>query len=371
MNRAIRRTARRTALAIAASSMTLTLAACGSGDDGADAKPIKGDDITVGLLLPEKANSRYEKFDHPIIKDKINTLTDGKGKVVYANAEQDAAVQNRQLAKMVDDKVDVLLVDAVDAHAIASGVKKAKAAGIPVIAYDRLAEGPIDAYISFDNEEVGQVQGRALADRLDGSKSQKIVMMNGAVTDPNAAQFKAGALGELKGKVTVAKSYDTKEWKPANARANMMAAISSIGVDNIAGVYSANDGMAGGIISALKAAGATKLPPVTGQDAELEAVQRILSGDQFMSVYKPYPEEAETAAEVAVAVVRGFGIEFDSLTPDKVSSPTDKSIPANLVQVSSLTRNTIESTVIQDSIYTVEEICTDKYKAECDSLGIK
>ncbi|MGW3942070.1 sugar ABC transporter substrate-binding protein [Streptomyces phaeochromogenes] len=354
--------------------MTLMLAACGALDgssDGDEASPTKGDDITVGLLLPEKSNSRYEKFDYPIIKEKVETLTGGKGKVVYENAEQDAAEQNKQLARMVADKVDVLLVDAVDSKAIASGVKQAKEAGIPVIAYDRLAEGPIDAYVSFDNESVGQVQGRALADELGGGKSQKIVMMNGAVTDPNAAQFKSGALGELKGKVTIAKSYDTKEWKPANARANMMAAISALGADNIAGVYSANDGMAGGIISALKAAGVTNLPPITGQDAELDAVQRVVIGDQFMSVYKPYPQEAETAAEMAVAVVRGFGIEFDSLTPDKATSPTKKNIPANLLQVSALTKDTIKSTVLQDGIYTADQICTAKYKAACDSLGIK
>ena len=354
--------------------MTLSLAACGALDgsgDGGKASPTKGDDITVGLLLPEKANSRYEKFDYPIIKKKVDSLTGGKGEVVYANAEQDAVEQSKQLAQMVDDKVDVLLVDAVDSESIASGVRKAKEAGIPVIAYDRLAQGPIDAYVSFDNEAVGQVQGRALADELGGGKSQKIVMMNGAVTDPNAAQFKEGALGELRGKVTIAKSYDTKDWKPSNARANMMAAISSIGADNIAGVYSANDGMAGGVIAALKAAGVTKLPPVTGQDAELDAVQRIIDGDQFMSVYKPYPEEAETAAEMAVARVRGYGIEFDALTPDKVSSPTDGSIPANLLPVSALTQETIESTVVRDGIYTADQICTAEYKAACKSLGIK
>jgi D-xylose transport system substrate-binding protein len=339
--------------------------------DGAEASPTKGDDITVGLLLPEKANSRYEKFDYPIIKKRVDLLTDGKGKVVYANAEQDADAQSKQLTQMIDDKVDVLLVDAVDSKAIASGVKKAKDAGIPVIAYDRLAEGPIDAYVSFDNEAVGQEQGRALADALDNDKSKKIVMMNGAVTDPNAAQFKAGALTELDGKVTIAKRYDTKDWKPSNARANMMAAISSIGVDNIAGVYSANDGMAGGVISALKAAGVTDLPPVTGQDAELDAVQRIVIGDQFMSVYKPYPQEAETAAEMAVARVRGYGIEFDALTPDKVSSPSNENIPANLLQVSALTKDTIESTVIRDGIYTADQICTSKYKAACESLDIK
>ncbi|MGP4048299.1 sugar ABC transporter substrate-binding protein [Streptomyces sp. 2A115] len=366
---------RRTALTIAASSMALTLAACGvldgSGDAGGEETPARGDDITVGLLLPEKTNSRYEKFDYPIIKKRVDDLTNGKGKVVYANAEQDADVQNTQFAQMVNDKVDVILVDAVDSKTIAAGVKKAKDAGIPVVAYDRLAEGPIDAYVSFDNELVGQVQGRALSDALDGDKSQKIVMMNGALTDPNAAQFKAGALGELTGKVTIAKRYDTKDWKPSNARANMMAAISSIGAENIAGVYSANDGMAGGVIAALKAAGITDLPPVTGQDAELEAVQRILDGDQFMSVYKPYPKEAETAAEIAVARVRGYGIEFDSLTPDKITSPTNENIPANLLQVSALTKESIKETVIRDGTYTVDEICTAEYEAECEELRIK
>ncbi|MEV0223074.1 substrate-binding domain-containing protein [Streptomyces sp. NPDC050704] len=366
---------RRTAITITASTMTLALAACGvldgSGDEAGESSPARGDDITVGLLLPEKTNSRYEKFDYPIIKKKVGALTNGKGKVVYANAEQDAAEQNKQLARMVDDKVDVLLVDAVDSKAIASGVKKAKDAGIPVIAYDRLAEGPIDAYVSFDNELVGQVQGRALIDELNGSRSQKIVMMNGAVTDPNAAQFKKGALDELSGKVTIAKQYDTKDWKPSNARANMMAAISAIGANNIAGVYSANDGMAGGVISALKAAGVTDLPPVTGQDAELDAVQRVVDGDQFMSVYKPYPQEAETAAEMAVARVRGYGIEFDALTPDKVDSPTTKAVPANLLQVTALTKETVEDTVVRDGIYTADEICTSKYEAACDELGIK
>ncbi|TLS40005.1 sugar ABC transporter substrate-binding protein [Streptomyces montanus] len=363
------------AISVAASTMTLSLAACGVLDgsgDSAQESPGKGDDITVGLLLPEKANQRYEKFDRPIIKKKVDELTDGKGEVAYANADQNAGRQSRQLQKMIDDKVDVVLLDAVDAHSIASGVKKAKDAGIPVIAYDRLAEGPIDAYVSFDNELVGEVQGKALAEALDGgSGSDKVVMMNGAVTDPNAAQFKQAAQRELGNKVQIAKSYDTKEWKPSNARANMMAAISSLGVENIAGVYSANDGMAGGIVSALKAAGVAEMPPITGQDAELEAVQRIVSGDQYMSVYKPYPEEAEAAAELAVARVRGHGIEFDALTRDKVDSPTTENIPSHLVSVSRLTKDTIEDTVIDDGIYKISDICTAKYESACAEIGLK
>ncbi|WP_443040838.1 sugar ABC transporter substrate-binding protein [Streptomyces sp. AHA2] len=367
---------RRIAISVAAATMSVTLAGCGvlnASGSSDDASPAKGDDITVGLLLPEKANTRYENFDYPIIKRKVESLTNDKGRVEYANAEASADKQADQMQRMIDDRVDVILLDAVDSHAIASGVKKAKAAGIPVIAYDRLAEGPIDAYISFDNELVGEVQGRTLLEAIgeDVSLSDKIVMMNGSPTDPNAKQFKAGALSELNGKVTIAKSYDTKDWKPENAQANMAQAIAEIGKGDIAAVYSANDGMAGGIVDALKAAGVTKLPPITGQDAELAAVQRIVSGEQYMSVYKSYPQEAENAAEMAVAKVQGRDIQFAALTRDRVDSPTDKGIPAQLVPVVALTKENIKDTVVADDIYKLSDICTAKYKSDCAAAGLE
>nr|WP_320782569.1 substrate-binding domain-containing protein [Streptomyces sp. CRN 30] len=354
--------------------MTLSLAACGVMDGAGSesgASPTKGDDITVGLLLPEKENARYEKFDFPIIEKKVAELTNGEGEVRYANAEGKAAEQGIQLDQMIDAEVDVLLLDAVDSEAIASGVQKAKDAGIPVIAYDRLAQGPIDAYVSFDNTLVGEVQGRALADELGSTPGSKIVMINGAPTDPNAAQFKAGAMAEFQDKVTVAKTYDTEDWSAANAGANMEAAITSVGLGEIAGVYAANDGIAGAVIEVLKAAGVSEVPPVTGQDAELAAVQRIVAGDQFMSVYKSYPEEANAAAEMAVALVQGRSIEFDALSRDKVDSPTTADIPAQLVPVTALTRKNIAETVIADEIYTVGEICTEKYREDCAEIGLK
>ncbi|MCX4670693.1 sugar ABC transporter substrate-binding protein [Streptomyces sp. NBC_01381] len=366
---------RRAAVAVAATTMAVTLAACGSakesgGDKDENAGSKKGDALNIGLLLPENQTARYEKFDKPLIEKHIKELTDGKAKVTYANAKQDATVQNQQADTMITNKVDVLIVDAVDSKAIAGSVKKAKDAGIPVVAYDRLAEGPIDAYTSFDNEEVGRVQGKALLEALgDKAKGGQIVMMNGAITDPNAKLFKKGAESVLKGKVKVGKSYDTKEWKPENANANMEGAISALGKDKIDGVYSANDGMAGGIITALKAAGLSKLPPVTGQDAELAGVQRIVAGEQFMSVYKSYPAEAKVAAEMAVAL--GKGEKLDSIAKTKVDSPTTKGVPTVLVPVVSLTDKNIKETVIKDGIYSVDEICTAKYKADCGKVGLK
>lgn len=365
---------RRAAVAVAAGAMAVSLAACGSAaesgskSESTESAAKKGDDIKVGLLLPENQTARYEKFDKPLIEKKVKELTNNKAEVIYANAKQDASLQNQQVDTMVTNKVDVLILDAVDAKAIAGSVKKAKEAGIPVVAYDRLAEGPIDAYTSFDNVTVGKTQGEALLEALgDKAKDGQIVMMNGSSTDPNAAKFKEGAHAALDGKVKVGREYDTKEWKPENANANMEGAISALGKDKIVGVYSANDGMAGGIITALKAAGIKV--PVTGQDAEIAGVQRIVTGEQFMSVYKPYAPEAAAAAEMAVALAQGKSL--DSVAKDTVDSPTTKGVPSVLVPVVSLTQENINDTVVKDGVYTVEEICAGKYKAACDKIGLK
>lgn len=367
---------RRAAFAVAAGAMAVSLAACGSAKESKDkdtssSAPAakKGDDIKVGLLLPENKTARYEQFDKPLIEKKVKELTNNKGQVFYNNAQQNANLQSQQVDTMITNKVDVLIVDAVDAKAIKNSIQKAKDQGIKVVAYDRLAEGPIDAFTTFDNEEVGKAQGEALLKAMGSkaTKASKIVMINGSVTDPNAAQFKKGAHSALDGKVTIAKEYDTKEWSPDNANSEMEAAISAIGAKNIAGVYSANDGMAGGAITALKAAGINV--PVTGQDAELAGVQRILAGEQNMSIFKSYPTEANVAAEMAVALVKGTGL--DSIAKTKVDSDSAKGVPALLVPVISLTKDNVNETVIKEGFYTAAQICTGKYKADCDKAGVK
>ncbi|SNX62633.1 D-xylose transport system substrate-binding protein [Streptomyces sp. TLI_55] len=367
-------TALRLALAVGSA---LLLTACGvvdAAEGGGDStrSPAKGDDLTVGLLLPDKETTRFEKFDYPLIKARVATLTHGRGKVRYANAGASAKRQSSQFDQMISARVDAVLVDAVDAKAIEPAVRKAKAAGIPVIAYDRLAQGPIDAYISHDNELVGEVQGRAIVEALgDKAESSKIVMLNGSPADPNTARFKQGALGVLQNKVAIAKSYDVEEWLPKIAEADMKQAIAAIGVHNIAAVYSANDGMAGAAIDALKKAGATKIPPVTGQDADLPAVRRIVSGEQYMTVYKSFLEEANSAADMAVAKIQGQDIMFDALTQDTVDSPTEKDIPSMLVPVVALTQYNIKETVIKDGVYTVKDICTAAYAARCAAIGLE
>ncbi|WP_031508876.1 sugar ABC transporter substrate-binding protein [Streptomyces megasporus] len=364
---------RRAAVAMAATAMAVSLAACGSAKEAGDGNGSGGGEkkkdgpLTIGLLLPEDQTARYENFDKPLIEAKIKELCPDC-KVSYVNAKEDASTQQQQMNSMVTKKVDAIILDAVDAKSIAGSVKKAADAGIPVVAYDRLAEGPISAYTSFDNEKVGQVQGEALLEKLgDKAKDGQIVMMNGSPTDPNAAQFKKGAKSVLDGNVKVGKSYDTTGWKPEEANKNMSGAIASLGKKNIVGVYSANDGMAGGIITALKSAGVDPLPPVTGQDAELAGVQRIVSGEQFMTVYKPFKPEAHAAAEMAVALARGE----DPKTETTVDSATAKDVPATLIEPIAVTVDNLKDTVVKDGLYTVEEICTPEYEKACEKAGLK
>ncbi|WP_307824958.1 substrate-binding domain-containing protein [Streptomyces sp. M2CJ-2] len=370
------RTRRTTLVTVGLTALSLlSLSACGAlGDtDGSSdsASPSERNDITVGLLLPDKDAARYEKFDRPLIEERVGVLTGKEGRVVYANAGGSTAEQSRQFGRMIADEVDVILVNAVDSEAVGSDVKKAKAAGIPVIAYDRLAEGPIDAYVSHDNELVGEVQGRAIVDELGGEGEKgKVVVMNGAPGDPNAALFKKGAFNELNGNVDMVKTYDTEKWRPEVAKANMEKAIDAVGADNVDAVYSANDSMAGAVIEALEEAGVSDLPPVTGQDADLEAVQRIVGGTQHMTVYKSFLLAAGGAAEIAVARVQGRDIQFDSLTGDRVDSATRKDIPTMLIPVVALTRDNIKDTVIRDDVYDVKDICTAEYRAACASIGL-
>jgi len=213
----------------------------------------------------------------------------------------------------------VLVLDPVDAASAGAIVNRAKQADIPVISYDRLiTDADIDYYISFDNEQVGKLQGESLVKKLtdDGAKGD-IVMINGAPTDNNAKLFKQGAHSVIDSSdFKVAKEYDTPDWSPDKAQQEMEQAITAVGKGGFVGVYAANDGTGGGAIAALKAAGINPSTiPVTGQDAELAAIQRILAGEQFMTVYKAIKPEAEAAAEAAVGLLSGTPPETTATEP--------------------------------------------------------
>jgi D-xylose transport system substrate-binding protein len=360
---------RRAVIATAAVSMALSMAACGkAGGDKSD-KSSASSGFRVGLALPENQTTRYEAVDRPKIVAKIKQLC-AKCSVDYENAVQNANTQQQQIQTLINDGDKVIIVDAVDFKAIQPSIEAAHKKGIKIVAYDRLAQGPVDAYVSFDNTKVGEQQGTALLAAMgDKAKpSSKIVMVNGDPGDPNAAQFKAGALSVLKGKVDIAATYDTTGWLATNANQEVAGAVSKIGAKNVAAVYSANDGMAAGIISALQTKHVSPIPPVSGQDAQIDGVQRVLAGTQSFTIFKPYVDEANTAATMAIDLVTGKSLS--GVADTKQSSATKKDIPSKLIPTIVLTDKNVKQTVIASGLYTASAICTTQYKAACAKAGL-
>jgi D-xylose transport system substrate-binding protein len=363
-------TMRKVVIGTAAVSMAVTLSACGkAGDKKNDSGGGSGSGgKTIGLLLPDSVTARYEKFDKPYFEAKVKELCSDCN-VEYANAAGDAAKQAQQVSSMITKGVKVIVISAQDSAAIKSSIQTAVSKGIKVVAYDRLAQGPVSAYVSFDNVKVGELQGQALLDAL-GSKANtksKVVMINGDDADPNAAQFKQGAHKVLDGKVDVA--YEQSGlWKDTVAAQKMSAAITQLGAKNIAGVYSANDGMAGGIATTLKGAGISGIP-LTGQDAELAAIQRIVAGTQSATVYKAYKPEADTAAELAVDLLQGKDIK--SLATTTLTSGSGDKVPSQLLTPVSVTKANIKDTVVKDGLWSVQDICTADFAKACAAAGLK
>ncbi len=363
---------RRAAVTVAISALAVSVAACGKAGDKKSSDNSSsssgGGGKSIGLLLPDNVTARYEKFDKPYFEAKVKELC-GDCTVSYANAAADPAKQAQQMSSMVTKGVKVIVVSAQDSAAIKSSIQSAVDKGVKVVAYDRLAQGPVSAYVSFDNVKVGQLQGQALLDALGSKakKSSKIVMINGDDADPNAGQFKKGAHEALDGKVNIA--YEQSGlWKDTVAAQKMSAAITQLGAKNIAGVYAANDGMAGGIANTLKGAGISGIP-LTGQDAELAGIQRIVAGTQSSTVYKAYKPEADTAAELAVNLLQGKDIK--SLADTTVTSGSGDKVQAKLLTPVSVTVKNIKDTVVKDGLYTVSQICTADFAAACKKAGLQ
>lgn len=363
---------RRAAVAVIATTMAVAMAACGkAGDDkksDSSSSSSGGTNASIGLLLPDSVTARYEKFDKPYFEAKVKELCSGCT-VQYNNANASAATQAQQVSSMITKGVKVIVISAQDSAAIKSSIQQAVNKGIKVVAYDRLAQGPVSAYVSFDNVQVGKLQGEALLTSL-GSKAttkSKIVMINGDDADPNAAQFKKGAHEALDGKVDIA--YEQSGlWKDSVAGQKMSAAITQLGAKNIAGVYSANDGMAGGIATVLKGAKIGSIP-LTGQDAELAGIQRIVAGTQSSTVYKAFKPEAEAAATLAVDLAQNKSIS--SLATTTQTSGSGNKVPSQLLTPVSVTKANIKDTVIKDGLYTVAQICTADYAAACKAAGLQ
>lgn len=344
-------------------SLAAPLAACGSDQQDAGA----GKD-SIGLLLPESKAARYEKFDRRIISSRIASLC-LECKVDYHNAEQQVDNQKRQFDALVKKGVKVIILDPVDAAAAKSWVDSAAKKDVKVIAYDRLAEGDVVAYVSYDNEKIGRLQGQGILAALGSqAATSDVVMMNGSPTDPNAPAYKKGAHEVLDDKVhKIVFEKDIPDWSAAAAKKEMTDVINAQGAEGFDAVYSANDGMAGGIAAALKSAG-IKNVPVGGQDAELPALQRVVAGTQYFTIYKEVRPEAETAAEIAFRLLRGKSIK--SLTTTTVDSKSKSGIPARLFKAQIVTKKNMKNTVVRDGAVRTDLLC-EGVAAACKSVGLE
>ena len=363
----------RTIHRIAASGAALlfgvaALTACGANDsESGDSGDGGGDSKVIALLLPESETTRYEAFDRPLFEDKVAELCDDC-EVSYYNADQDEAKQTQQVDTAISEGASVIVLDPVNGAGAGGMVQSAQDSGAEVIAYDRfIAEA--DYYMSFDNETVGKMQAESLVEAM-GDKGN-ILMLNGAPSDPNAAQFKAGAHSVLdESNVKILEEYDNPDWSPENAQTFVTDQLSKYDASEINGVYAANDNQAGGVIAALTGGGVAEdaLPPITGQDAEISGIQRIVAGQQAMTIYKPIPIEAETAAEVAVALANGDEVPTTSETG--IEQSEYEGVTSYIFDPIVVTQDNVADTVIADGFYSVEDICTDEYAKACEEAGI-
>jgi D-xylose transport system substrate-binding protein len=347
--------------------LTLMLVAAGCGDDGGGG----GGSGTIALLLPENHTPRYESNDRPNFEAKVKELC-SDCKILYSNAAQDAAKQQNQADAALTQGADVLVVDAVDAGSAASIVTKAKAQDVPVVSYDRLiTDSDVDYYISYDNTRVGKLQGDTLVKGLKSVDHPKgpVVMLAGDPADNNAKLFKQGANQALKAAgVDIPKSFDTPGWDATKAQDEMQQSITSLGNNGFYGVLAANDDLGGGAIAAMKSAGIKpSTRPTTGQDATVAGLQRILTGEQFMTVWKAFKPEADAAAEIAVALAKGEDVP-SGLVNQQIDNG-QKKVPSVILTPVAVLKNNVNQ-VVEGGDVKASDLCKGQFKSACTDAGI-
>nr|WP_130835677.1 sugar ABC transporter substrate-binding protein [[Erwinia] mediterraneensis] len=323
------------------------------------------DSATVAFLMPDQASTRYEQHDYPGFKTEMAKLC-ADCKVIYQNANANASLQQQQFNSVIAQGAKVIVLDPVDSSAAAGLVEIAHSQDVKVIAYDRpIPDKPADFYVSFDNEGIGYAISKSLVDHLKESgvpQGAGVLQINGSPTDAAAGLIRDGIHRGLKdsGYKTLAE-YDTPEWAPPKAQEWTAGQITRFG-DQIKGVVAANDGTGGGAIAAFKAAGVNPLPPVTGNDATIAALQLIIAGDQYNTISKPSEIVAAAAANVAMELIQGK-------TPK--ASTTLYNTPSQLFMPAVITAKNIKAEIFDKKIENPAQICTGEYSAACKKAGIQ
>jgi D-xylose transport system substrate-binding protein len=325
---------------------------------------------TIAQFLPHTKAVRFQTIDAPQFESAVKAACPDCT-VILQNAEGDAGNEQKQMEAAIGQGVNSMVVDPVDGQALAGVINSARQKGIPVISYDALIQDvPLDYYVSFDNVKVGEQIATALVDQMKaiGTTDKCVVAIKGDAKDNNALVFWSGSEPVLKAAgLNICFETNTPEWSDVNAQREMDQAITKIGKENIGGVYSMNDSMAAGIVASLKSAGVDlSMVPVTGQDGDTAAIQRILAGEQYMTVWKDTFNLANTAADVALQFAQG-GKPAGQTTVDNGSGTE---IPATLLEPVTVTKDNVKDTVVKSGFIKAADLCAGPYADACAAAGI-
>lgn len=337
------------ALAILSVLLLIIAAACGQ-DASSDNNDASSDgDITIGLSVADLTLERWQ-HDRDIFMDKAEELG---AEVLVQSADGEDEKQLSQIQNMLSQDIDVLVIIANNSDALSPVVKQAKEEGIPVVAYDRLINNAeIDAYVSFDNERVGEMQAEYLVDQVP---TGKYFLLGGAPTDNNAQMFRDGQMNVLdplieSGDIEVVGDQWAEGWS-AEAALSIVENALTANDNDIDAIVASNDSTAGGAVQALTAQNLAGDVAISGQDADLAAVQRIAEGTQSMTVYKPIQDIAEKNAEVAVQLAEGKEVE----TEDTVNNGSTD-VPFIKLDPIKVSQDNLVDTVIADGFHSFEDV---------------
>ncbi|MBC7004945.1 D-xylose ABC transporter substrate-binding protein [Photobacterium sp. BZF1] len=305
--------------------------------------------VTIGMAIDDLRLERWQK-DRDIFVNKAESLG---AKVYVQSANGNEQTQIAQIENMISRGVDVLVIIPYNGEVLTNVIREAKRDGIKVLAYDRLINNAdLDFYLSFDNEKVGEMQAQAM---LEETPNGNYFLMGGAPTDNNAKLFRQGQMNVLQSKID---SGDIKvvgdqwvdSWLAENALKIMENALTANN-NNIDVVVASNDSTAGGAIQALEAQGLAGKVSISGQDADLAAVRRIVAGTQTMTVYKPITILADRAAEIAVEL-------GNNNTPDSNATLNNgmKEVPSFLLEPIVVNKANISKTVIADKFHAEKDV---------------
>jgi D-xylose transport system substrate-binding protein len=360
-----------------AGAATLVLAGCGGSDSSSTASGGSSGGATtgkVGVILPDATTSpRWENNDRPSL---TKAFSDAGIQSDIQNAGGDTTKFGTICDSMINEGVKVLMIVNLDPDSGSACLSKAADAGIVSIDYDRLTPGGgASYYVSFDNVKVGELMGQGLEKCMtaEGKTTGNIIYINGAETDNNAALFKSGYVKALKPKISSG-AYKlvgdvSGEWDATKA-ATAFDGLYSKNKGKIDGIVSANDTMAGGIIARLQANGLAGKVPITGQDASVEGLQSILSGDQCMTVYKNTNLEADLASKLAIDVIKGDKAAADALASGSVEDPTThQQVPSALATPEAIFKSNIKKP-FDDGFQKASDVCVGKFAKLCTQAGI-